>query len=347
LTGNSYGRDSLPSYGNPTFSTGQPVVPGKPEQSELFLRVTSDDEYLRMPPAESGHALSAEQVATLRRWIEQGAQYVDHWSFQAAVRAELPAVHATEWPRNAIDCFVLAQLEKRGIAPSPEADRATLIRRLSLDLLGLPPTLEELDRFVQDHRSDAYEQLVERLLASPHFGERWGKHWLDLARYADSDGYLGDQLRPYAYLYRDWVMNAINRDLPFDQFTVEQLAGDLLPDAQLEQKIATGFHRNAMKNTEAGADREEDRVNRTVNYVSTTGTVWLGLSVGCAECHTHKYDPISHHEFYQLYAFFNNADELDVPAPQPEELARYERALSSGTATSPKSRPLPKRQPAR
>lgn len=205
-------------------SSGRAVVPGAPEQSELFLRVTSDDEYLRMPPAEVGHALSAEQVETLRRWIEQGAQYVDHWSFQAAARAELPAVRDTEWPRNAIDCFVLAQLEKRGIAPSPEADRATLIRRLSLDLLGLPPTLEEVDRFVQDHRVDAYEQLVERLLASPHFGERWGKHWLDLARYADSDGYLGDQLRPYAYLYRDWVMDAINRDLPFDQFTVEQLA---------------------------------------------------------------------------------------------------------------------------
>jgi mono/diheme cytochrome c family protein len=307
------------------------VVPGHPDKSELFARITSDDEYLQMPPAESGRALTAEQIELIRRWIEQGAPFTDHWAFQPPQRPELPAVRNTAWPRNEIDYFVLARLERAGIEPSPEADRPTLIRRLSLDLLGLPPTPAEVERFVGDEHPEAYERLVDRLLASPHFGERWGKHWLDLARYADSDGYLGDKLRPYAYLYRDWVIDAINRDLPFDQFTIEQLAGDLLPNASLEQKIATGFHRNAMQNTEAGADREEDRVNRTVNRVSTTGTVWLGLTVGCAECHTHKFDPISHHEFYQLYAFFNNADDRDLPAPRPEEVAKYERALEKWT----------------
>lgn len=291
------------------------VSPGHPERSELWLRLTSEDESLRMPPPESGRSLSDEQLDQIRRWIEQGADYPSHWAFERPQPPVIPVVRRGDWPRGAIDHFVLANLERRDVEPSPEADRETLIRRLSLDLLGLPPTPDEVDRFVADDSPLAYENLVDRLFASPHFGERWGKHWLDLARYADSNGYLGDSLRPNAYLYRDWVLEAINADLPFDRFTIEQLAGDLLDRPTFDQRLATGFHRNAMKNTEAGADREEDRVNRTVNYVSTTGAVWLGLTVGCAECHTHKYDPISHHEFYRLYAFFNNTEEQDVTVP--------------------------------
>jgi hypothetical protein len=308
------------------------IVPEKPQQSELYIRLVSEDPHERMPPGDSSRALTAEQVETVRRWIEQGAAYEDHWAFQPPQRPPLPEVRDPAWPRNEIDYFVLAQLERMGIAPSREADRATLIRRLSLDLLGLPPTIAEVEQFIDDDHPEAYLRLVQRMLASAHFGERWGKHWLDLARYADSDGYLGDTLRPYAYLYRDWVIDAINRDLPLDQFTIEQLAGDLLPEATLSQKIATGFHRNVMKNTEAGADREEDRINRMVNYVSTTGTVWLGLTIGCAECHTHKFDPISHQEFFQLYSFFNNTEELDLPAATPAEAAQYERAVEQWTA---------------
>jgi mono/diheme cytochrome c family protein len=305
--------------------SGEPaVVPGDPAASELLVRVTAEEDYLRMPPAESGRTLSEEELDLLRRWIEQGAVYEEHWSFQPPRLSDVPKVQNGDWPRNEIDHFILARLEREGIEPSPEADRVTLIRRLSLDLLGLPPSPEQVDEFLRDDRPDAYEQLVDRLLDSPHFGERWGRHWLDLARYADSDGYLGDSLRPYAYKYRDWVIDAVNRDLPFDEFTVEQIAGDLLPDATLEQKIATGFHRNSMKNTEAGADREEDRVHRTVDRVATTGTVWLGLTLGCAECHTHKFDPISHEEFFQLYAFFNDLEDKDLPAASSEELARYE-----------------------
>lgn len=246
-----------------------------------------------------------------------------HWAFQLPEHRLLPQVQNVERVRNSIDAFVLDRLEKENIQPAPEADRRTLIRRLSFDLLGLPPEPEDVEAFVADLRTDAYEKLVDRLLASPHFGERWGRHWLDLARYADSDGYEKDTARPYAYLYRDWVIDAINRDLPFDQFTIEQLAGDLLPDATMAQKIATGFHRNTLTNKEGGVDQEEFRCKATVDRVSTTGTVWLGLTVGCAECHSHKYDPITQREFYQLYAFFNNASEKDLPAPQPAELAKY------------------------
>ncbi|MBM3835169.1 MAG: DUF1553 domain-containing protein [Verrucomicrobia bacterium] len=246
-----------------------------------------------------------------------------HWSFKPIQRSPVPDVQNSSSVRNSIDAFVLARLEKEQIKPSAEADRRTLIRRLSLDLLGLPPTPEEVRAFVSNECSDAFEQWVDQLLASPHFGERWARHWLDLARYADSDGYEKDTARPYAYLYRDWVIDAINRDLPFDQFTIEQLAGDLLPEATADQRIATGFHRNTLTNKEGGVDQEEFRCKATVDRVSTTSTVWLGLTVGCAECHTHKYDPITQREFYQLYAFFNNASEKDLPAPQPAELARH------------------------
>jgi hypothetical protein len=248
-----------------------------------------------------------------------------HWAFVPPQRPPVPPVKNTRWPRNPIDQFVLARLEAEGLAPSPEADRATLIRRVSLDLVGLPPSPAEVEGFLHDPRPDAYERLVDRLLASPHFGEHWALHWLDLARYADSDGYEKDLARPYAWLYRDWVIDALNRDLPFDQFTLEQLAGDLLPNATDSQKIATGFHRNTLTNREGGIDPEEDRVKQTFDRVNTTSAVWLGLTVGCAQCHDHKYDPISQREYYQLYAFFNSLREVDLPAPQPAELARYRR----------------------
>ncbi len=263
----------------------------------------------------------------LSTWIEQGAKYQQHWAFQPAVRSQLPAVQDTRWPRTSIDYFVLSKLEAQGLAPSPAAERVTLIRRLYLDLLGLLPSATAVEAFVRNSDPLAYEHLVDELLASPHFGERWGRYWLDLARYGDSDGYLDDRLRPGAWVYRDWVINAINRDLPFDQFTIEQLAGDLLPHSSLEQKIATGFHRNTLRNTEAGVDREEYRVKELVDRVSTTGVVWLGLTLGCAECHAHKYDPVTQLEFFQLYAIFNNAQETDLSAPQLREQTAHAHAM--------------------
>ncbi len=306
------------------------VVPGHSADSDLFLRIISKDEEEIMPPLDAKEKLTPPQIALLRRWIDEGASWGKFWAFEAPTR---PAVPALQDPKskieNPIDAFVLARLEKEKLAPSPEADRRTLVRRLSLDLTGLPPDLATVDAFVRDPRPDAYERLVDSLLASPHFGERWGRHWLDLARFADSAGYLNDTLRPYAYLYRDWVIDAVNRDVPFDRFTVEQLAGDLLPNATLEQKIATGFHRNSLKNDEAGADLELDRTKAAVDRTATTGAVWLGLTVGCAECHTHKYDPLSHREFYQLYSFFNSTAEREVPAPRPDELADFNRKQTS------------------
>src|SRR5215510_5354837 len=233
-----------------------------------------------------------------------------HWAFIVPARPLAPNVKNRQWVRNEIDAFVLARLEKEKIKPSPEADPRTLIRRLSLDLLGLPPTPAQVEALLNNRRADAYERLVDAMLASPHFGERWGRHWLDLARYADSEGYQVDRERPYAYVYRNWVIDSLNRDQPFDQFTVEQLAGDLLPNGTVAQRIATGFHRNTLMNWEDGVDQEEFRCKAKADRVSTTGTVWLGLTLGCAQCHSHKYDPISQREFYQLYAFFNNAEEV-------------------------------------
>jgi len=251
-----------------------------------------------------------------------------HWALIPPAPAPVPSVRDAAWGRNAIDAFVLARLEQDGIGPSPEADRATLIRRLSLDLLGLPPDPARVRAFLTDTRPDAYELLVKELLASPHFGEQWGRHWLDLARYADSDGYEKDNVRPDAWRYRDWVVDAVNQDMPFDVFTILQLAGDLLPDAGMHEKLATGFHRNTLTNTEGGVDQEEFRCKAVVDRVGTTGTVWLGLTLGCAECHTHKYDPISQREFFQLYAFFNQADEVDLPALLEPERIAFEKALA-------------------
>lgn len=324
-------------------SGAKAVVPGDPEGSELIARITSDDPDLRMPPASSGHTLSAEEIELFRRWIAAGAKFDDHWSFRPITRPEPPPVKNAAWVRNPIDAFVLARLEREGLAPSPEADPATLLRRLSFDLTGLPPSPAEVNEFVSQYspsseeresgrggeREEVYEALVDRLLSSPHFGERWGRHWLDLAHYADSDGYLGDGFRNYAWLYRDWVIDAVNRDLPFDRFTIEQLAGDLLPEATLAQKTATGFLRNTLRNTEAGVDLEEYRLKEVVDRVNTVGVGWLGLSLGCAECHSHKFDPISHREFYELFAFFNDADDVDLPAPRPGEQERYEAALKT------------------
>ena len=250
-----------------------------------------------------------------------------HWSFQPITRPKPPTVRDATWPRSSIDHFVLARLEQEGIEPAPEAPRTTLIRRLHLDLTGLPPTPAEVDAFLADESRDAYRNLVDHLLASPHFGERWGRQWLDLARYGDSNGFRGDQFRPHAWRYRHWVINAFNSDMPFDRFTIEQMAGDLLPGRTAEQHVATGFHRNTPTNTEGGSDPEEWRFEQVVNRANTVGTVWLGLTVGCAQCHDHKYDPITQKEYYQLFGFFNDAEEVNIDAPLPGEQGPYLQTL--------------------
>ena len=284
----------------------------QPEQSELLVRVASDDPEMRMPPGDSSHdRLSEQQVEVLRRWIEQGASWAKHWAFVPPQKPALPAVSEPTWPRNGLDHFVLARLDRAGLAPSPEADRVTLIRRVTLALTGLPPTIAQVDSFVADPSPDAYEKVVDRLLDSPRYGEHMAMDWLDAARYSDSSGYQADWER-YQWPWRDWVVDAYNANLPFDQFTIEQLAGDLLPGATLSQKIATGFNRNHRINDEGGSLDAEFEVEYVVDRVDTTATVWLGLSAGCARCHDHKYDPISQKEFYQLYAFFNNVPERGI-----------------------------------
>ena len=250
-----------------------------------------------------------------------------HWAFELLRRPQPPVVRNQAWVRNPIDNFVLARLESEGIEPSPETDKVTLLRRVSLDLAGLPPSPEESSRFLADDSSRSYEQLVEQLLESEHYGEKWARHWLDQARYADSDGYEKDNPRPHAWRYRHWVINALNRDLPFDQFTIEQLAGDLLPSATTEQKVATGFHRNTLKNIEGGVDVDQYRFEEVVDRTATVGTVWLGLTVGCAQCHDHKYDPISQKDFYRFFSFFNSANEVNIDAPLAGEMGPYLRAL--------------------
>ena len=315
------------------------IVPGQPDQSRLLSVITlppEDDDH--MPPTKTGKKLSTAQVELLRRWIAQGAKWAEHWSYVAPERPAVPEVKNRKWPRNIVDRFILAALEKKGLKPNAEADRYTLIRRLSLDLIGLPPTVQEVDDFIADKSPNAYEKLVERLLASPHFGERLALAWLDQARYADTSGYHFDGFRQM-HLWRDWVIKAFNDNKPFDQFTIEQLAGDLLPDATIDQKIASGFHRNVMTNDEGGADPEEYLAKYVVDRVSTTAQVWLGTTVGCAECHDHKYDPISTKEFYQFYAFFHSVPEkgLDgtrvrnpapvLKVPSPDQGSRLIRLL--------------------
>lgn len=324
---------------------GPAIVPGKSAESHLIHLVAGLDPDKVMPP--KGRRLTEAQVGTLRAWIDQGATWPEtseaksarsqapanqHWSFQAPKRVNPPSVARQDWIRNPIDRFILAKLESLKIQPSPEADRATLLRRVSLDLTGLPPTLEETEKFVHDEGADAYEQLVDRLLASPHYGEQWARHWLDLARFADSDGYEKDFYRPHAWRWRDWVIDSLNRDQPFDEFTRDQIAGDLLPNATVEERVATGFHRNTLLNREGGVDIEEDRCKAVVDRVSTVGAAWLGLTVGCAECHSHKYDPISQKEFYQLYAFFNSTEDRDIRAPLASERNRVREEESELTA---------------
>lgn len=286
-----------------------PVIPGDPAGSEMIKRVAASNPAMRMPPAYSGRKpLSENEIAILRKWMEQGAKWEAHWSFRAPVSSPEPDVRDRAWVRNPIDRFILAKLEREALKPSPEADRAQLLRRVSFDLTGLPPTLAELNSFLADRSLDAYEKAVDRLLASPRYGERMAVEWLDAARYADTHGYQTDPAKEM-WPWRDWVIGAFNRNMPYDRFTVEQLAGDLLPNATLEQRIATGFQRNHRINAETGSIAEEFQAENVVDRVSTFGTVWLGLTVGCARCHDHKYDPISTREFYSLYAFFNNVDE--------------------------------------
>ncbi len=284
------------------------IVPNHPEQSELIKRITSQDQYEQMPPASSGKTLTPREIELLREWIKQGAPWARHWAFVPPVRPSLPPVKNTAWPRNAIDTFVLAQLEAKGLQPAPAADRATLLRRVSFDLTGLPPTLQELDDFLNDKSPNAYEKVVDRLLASPRYGERMAFEWLDAARYADTNGYQNDADRSM-WRWRDWVIEAFNQNMPFDQFTIEQLGGDLLPNATLNQRIATGFNRNHRQNSEDGLVPEEYAVEYVVDRVDTTATVWLGLTMGCARCHNHKYDPLTQKEYYQLYAYFNSIRE--------------------------------------
>ncbi|WP_152052316.1 PSD1 and planctomycete cytochrome C domain-containing protein [Tautonia marina] len=297
------------------------IVPGKPEESELYLRIAEEVADFRMPPADSGKSLSAEQIELIRQWIAQGAPWEEHWAFTPPKRPPVPPVQDSSWVRNSIDAFILAPLEQDGIAPSVEADRATLIRRASLDVIGLPPTPEEVEAFLADERPDAYEHLIDRLLSSPHFGERWGRRWLDNARYADSNGYSIDAPREI-WLYRDWVIDALNRDLPFDEFTIDQLAGDLRPNASMAQLVATGFHRNTPINQEGGIDREQFRIESVIDRVNTTGSVWMGLTIGCAQCHDHKYDPISQLDYFQFFAFLNTVDEPTIPVASAEDVAR-------------------------
>jgi hypothetical protein len=318
--------------------SGQVIVPGDPDASYLLDLVTPSDDVAEMPKGEP--PLKPTEVDTLRRWISNGADWPNGsvlepptlWSLKPLTRPELPLAETASdtFPiRNPVDAFVAAPLHEAGLDPAPQADQRTLIRRLHFDITGLPPSPEAVDAFIANEDPRAYEQVVDELLKSPHYGERWGRYWLDLARYADSEGYLGDALRPHAWVFREWVINAINHDLPFDQFTVEQLAGDLLEKATLEQRIATGFHRNTLRNTEAGVDLELYRTKEIVDRVNTTGMVWLGLTLGCAECHDHKNDPISQTEFYRLYAFFNNADEVGVPVTRNWEVVEYEAALQT------------------
>jgi hypothetical protein len=330
----------------PSESGAPTIIPGKPDESELVRRIfATDDE--QMPPADSNKRLSPAERTLLKEWIAAGAPWREHWAFVPPKRPATPIVSAerTQWPRNPIDHFILARVEAEHLSPSPEADRPTLIRRLSLDLTGLPPTPEEVDRFVNDAGSDAYERLVERLLQSPHYGERLAQEWLDAARFADTNGYHIDNGRDMSR-WREWVIASYNNNLPFDQFTVEQLAGDLLPNPTFDQLIASGFNRNHMTNFEGGAIPEEYHAAYIVDRVNTTSTVWLGLTVACTQCHDHKYDPLTQKEFYQLYAFFHNVPEngLDggrgnsepmIKLPSREQQARLDELVRAISALEP------------
>ncbi len=307
---------------------------GNADESLLIEKITDPNPKDRMPPPESGHTLSARQIELLRRWIDEGAKWDTHWAYVSPKRPEPPVVANGSWVRNPIDQFILARLEREGLKPSPEADKETLLRRVTYDLTGLPPTLAEIDAFLADPAPDAYEKRVDALLHSPHYGERMAMPWLDAARYADTHGYHIDSLRGM-WPWRDWVINAFNKNMPFDEFAVEQLAGDLLPNATREQKIASGFNRNHMINFEGGAIADEYQVEYVVDRVEATSGAFMGLTMGCARCHSHKFDPITHKEFYEFFAFFNTVPEVGLdgrtgnaapvlPLPSPDQQARLD-----------------------
>ncbi|MBV8570205.1 MAG: DUF1549 domain-containing protein, partial [Acidobacteriaceae bacterium] len=284
------------------------IVPGDSAHSKMYLRISNPNVAMRMPPAYSGHKLTEAQIETIKDWIDAGAPWETHWAFVAPKRPDLPEVEDKPWTRTPIDQFVLAKLEKEGLHPSPEADKATLLRRVTFDLTGLPPTLAELDAFLKDNSPHAYEKVVDRLLASPHYGERMAMQWLDFSRYADTHGYHIDSAREM-WIWRDWVIQAFNRNMPYDEFTIEQIAGDLLPNATQSQVIATGFNRNHMINFEGGAIPEEYQNEYIVDRIEATSTTWLGVTLGCARCHDHKYDPLRQKDFYSFGAFFNSVPE--------------------------------------
>ncbi|MBO0725168.1 MAG: PSD1 domain-containing protein, partial [Blastocatellia bacterium] len=341
--------------------SGPVIIPGNSQDSRLMKRILGEGDEARMPMG--GDPLKPAQIELIRKWIDQGAVWTEnpqsaiirkqepqstisrHWAFMAPERPKLPVVKNSSWVRTPIDNFILAQLEKQGIEPSPEADKITLIRRLSLDLIGLPPAIEEVDQFTSDGDPDAYGKLVNRLLDSPHYGERWGRWWLDAARYADTNGFEKDRSRSI-WPYRDWVINAFNKDLPFDQFTIKQLAGDLLPHPSLDDRVATGFLRNSMLNQEGGVDPEQFRVEGIIDRVDAVGKAFLGLTINCAQCHNHKFDPISQAEYYRFYAFLNNDDEPAIEVPDKQiadkraeilsKIARIEDDLVAGDADLPK-----------
>ncbi len=324
---------------------GPIIVPGKSADSRVIQLVAGVDPDSIMPP--KGDPLTTAQIGLLRAWIDQGAKWPDtavaktvdkrnHWAFKPPVRPPLPAVSNKKWVRNPIDDFVLARLDKEHLKPSAEADRVTLIRRVTLDLTGLPPTIEEVNDFVSDRRPDAYERMVERLLASPHYGERWGRHWLDLARYADTNGYEKDRPRSI-WPYRDWVINAFNEDLPFDKFTIDQLAGDLLPNPTLEQRVATGFLRNSMLNQEGGIEPEQFRVEALIDRMDTLGKAFMGLTVNCCQCHNHKYDPFTQKDYYQFYAFLNDDDEAFMEVPTTDEQKKRDEIVAKVQALEDKA----------
>ncbi len=316
---------------------GPVILPGDSAKSKLIQLVAGVGQKVIMPPA--GPKLSSEEIGLLRAWIDQGAEWpetaadaeperaadseLEHWAFRPVRKPDLPRVEQSSWIRNNIDSFVLARLEAEGIKPSADAPKATLARRVSLDLTGLPADPEAVELFVADRGPGAYERLVDELLESEHYGEKWARPWLDLARYADSDGYEKDRTRPHAWRYRHWVINALNRDIPFDEFTIDQVAGDLAPGAGIEQRVAAGFHRNTLKNREGGVNIEQYRFEETIDRANTVATVWLGLSLGCAQCHDHKYDPTTQADYYRFYAFFNSIDEIDIDAPLAGEVGPY------------------------
>ena len=323
--------------------SGYPViVPGKPEESELHLRIASNDDFYRMPPAGFNKTLTPEQIEVITQWIREGAKWEEHWAFTTPVRPTPPDVKDQDWIRNPIDAFILSRLEKEGLSPANEADKRTLIRRLSFDLTGLPPTREEIHQFLADDSPDAYEKVIEAFMAKPEYGEHLARFWLDVARYGDTHGLHLDNYREM-WPYRDWVIEAFKKNMPFDQFTIEQLAGDLLPEPTLDQIIATGFNRCHVTTSEGGSIDEEYYVQYAIDRASTTSTVWMGLTVGCAQCHDHKYDPITQKEFYQLYAYFNNITEkamdgnrkdsppvVKLPTPEQEaELAALDEQIAA------------------